>query len=142
MRICSSQHYIELVQRRHRSKPLMPMLKTYHVPIIHFDTIVGMLVLCTIPDPARAIDELHRVCGINGRLLLIEHVRLRQPALDRLQDWLTSAWKRMCAGCHLNRNTVELVERNGFHITKLTAYHGGLFVVIEARSQKQRTCTP
>ena len=47
-----------------------------------FDTVVATLVLCTIPDPERALSEVARVLKPDGRLLFIEHVRQPRP-----QDW-------------------------------------------------------
>jgi ubiquinone/menaquinone biosynthesis C-methylase UbiE len=35
-----------------------------------FDTFVGTLVFCTIPDPVKALDEIQRVCKPEGKLLL------------------------------------------------------------------------
>lgn len=84
-----------------------------------FDTVVGTLVLCTIPDPQRALYEIRRVCKPNGQVLLFEHVKINHLVLGRIQDWLTPIWKRLCDGCHLNRNTLELVKQTGFRVTSL-----------------------
>ena len=44
-----------------------------------FDTVICTLALCTIPDPARAVAEAHRVLRPGGRYVAFEHVR--SPAL-------------------------------------------------------------
>ncbi|GAB7388557.1 class I SAM-dependent methyltransferase [Bacillaceae bacterium] len=97
-----------------------------------FDTVVATLVLCTIPDPVLALREIRRVCKPEGRVLLFEHVRLNHPIWGSLQDWLTPIWKRLCDGCHLNRNTLEWIEKAGLRVIRLEKYSKDIFLVIEA----------
>jgi ubiquinone/menaquinone biosynthesis C-methylase UbiE len=77
-----------------------------------FDTVVGTLVCCTIPDPRQALCELQRVSKPGGTALLFEHVRVHRPLIGRLQEWLTPVWKRLAGGCHVNRDTLALWIRN------------------------------
>ncbi|WP_276352380.1 class I SAM-dependent methyltransferase [Cohnella caldifontis] len=99
-----------------------------------FDAAVGTLVFCTIPDPKTALEEIRRVCKPGGTLVLFEHVKMDQPALGKLQDWLTPAWKRMCGGCHLNRNTLQHVEQAGFRIRRTERMYKNLFLIVEAEN--------
>lgn len=85
-----------------------------------FDTVVATLVLCTVPDPARALAEAHRVLAPGGRLLFLEHVRHDDPARARKQDRITPVWRRVAHGCHPNRDTPALIADAGFEITELT----------------------
>jgi ubiquinone/menaquinone biosynthesis C-methylase UbiE len=96
-----------------------------------FDTVVGTLVFCTIPDPKEALVEIKRVSKPEARVLLFEHVKLEQPFLAKMQDKLTPYWKRICDGCHLNRDTVSLLEECDFEIENIHPYFNGLFIVIE-----------
>lgn len=98
-----------------------------------FDTIVGTLVLCTVPDPKLALQEIHRVGKSGATLLLFEHIRLESRWLGGLQDVLTPVWRKMCDGCHLNRDTPRLVEEAGMELMRIRPVHGKLFVSIEAR---------
>lgn len=84
-----------------------------------FDTVVSTLVLCTVPDPDRALQEIRRVLRPGGALLLVEHVRSSRPGLARLQDRLHGPWKAFGYGCHCNRDTGAALRRAGFDTTEL-----------------------
>ena len=79
-----------------------------------FDTVVFTLALCTIPDPARALRTARRVLRRDGSLLVLEHVRAREPGLAAWQDRLTPLWKTIAGGCHPNRDTRATIEAAGF----------------------------
>jgi ubiquinone/menaquinone biosynthesis C-methylase UbiE len=83
------------------------------------DLAVATLVLCTVPDPAAALAELRRVLVPGGRLLLIEHVRARNPALARWQDRLEKPWRFIGDGCHCNRDTAATLAAAGFKAIEL-----------------------
>ncbi|MDP4104917.1 MAG: methyltransferase domain-containing protein [Bacillota bacterium] len=100
-----------------------------------FDTVIGTLVFCTIPNVEKAIEEMKRVCKPEGRILLFEHVRMGNSILAHLQDWLTPFWKKICDGCCLNRNTVQVLKENGLEIVQLETYFKDLFVVAELIKQ-------
>jgi ubiquinone/menaquinone biosynthesis C-methylase UbiE len=101
-----------------------------------FDTVVCTLVFCTIPNPIKALQEIRRVCKPNGTVLFFEHVRLKHSSLGKLQDLLTPVWKRLCDGCHLNRNTREMINEAGFSIIQVKSYYKDIFLTIEARNIK------
>lgn len=86
-----------------------------------FDAVVYGLVLCTIPDPERALAEAHRVLRPDGRLVLLEHVRA-SGRLATWQDRLDPLWSRIAAGCHPNRDTRAAIERAGFTFAHFEAF--------------------
>ncbi|TWT25885.1 class I SAM-dependent methyltransferase [Planomicrobium sp. CPCC 101110] len=96
-----------------------------------FDSVVGTLVFCTIPEPKKALQEIRRVSKSGGKLLLFEHVRLEHKSLGKAQDLFTPIWKNMCDGCHLNRETLQLLEQSGIEIKKVEKHFNGLFLTIE-----------
>lgn len=98
-----------------------------------FDTVVATLVFCTIPDPNRAMQEIQRVCRPGAQILLFEHVKMDQQLLGKTQNALTPIWKKLCDGCHLNRDTLGLVEQSDLDIQKVLSHYGGLFLTIECR---------
>ena len=81
-----------------------------------FDTVVGTLVLCTIPDPERALSEVARVLRPGGRLLFLEHVRSGDPGLARWQDRLRPVWSFVAGGCQCNRDTLDTLERSPLEV--------------------------
>jgi ubiquinone/menaquinone biosynthesis C-methylase UbiE len=86
-----------------------------------FDAAVASLVLCTVPDPARALSELRRVIRAGGELRFLEHVRAERPRKARLQERLDQSriWPRMAGGCHCARDTVGMIEAAGFRIEQV-----------------------
>lgn len=101
-----------------------------------FDSVVGTLVFCTIPDPEKALQEIRRVCKPGAKILLFEHVRMDQQLLAKAQDLATPLWKKAFAGCHLNRDTLQLVEQAGLLVTKAQPSFRSLFLTIEAVETK------
>lgn len=87
-----------------------------------FDTVVASLVLCTIPDPGRALGEAHRVLRPGGTLRFYEHVRSDDPKLSARQDRWCRPWRWFGRGCHPNRRSVELIEDAGFRVQEAEEY--------------------
>lgn len=85
-----------------------------------FDTVVGTYVLCTVPDPGRALAEVVRVLAPGGRLLFLEHVHAGEgTALGRIQDLVELPHRYLAAGCHPNRRTAALLEASELEIERL-----------------------
>lgn len=97
-----------------------------------FDCVVCTLVLCSVTNPSKVIDEIKRVCKPDGQILLFEHVKVDQPRLSQIQNWLTPMWKRLCDGCHLNRDTINLIKGKEFKIVGIERYYKNIFIVVEA----------
>ena len=94
-----------------------------------FDAVIASLVFCTIGDVEQAMAEIARVLRPGGELRFFEHVRA-DGARGSVQDVLAPAWKRVAGGCHLNRTTGELFERDQrFDIAELDRLDVGIAVV-------------
>jgi ubiquinone/menaquinone biosynthesis C-methylase UbiE len=81
-----------------------------------FDTVALTLVLCTVPNPAAALQEIKRVLKPSGQFLFLEHVRSRNPSLAKWQDRLEKPWRFLGDGCHCNRDTVSAISAAGFQL--------------------------
>jgi SAM-dependent methyltransferase len=90
------------------------------------DTVVSTLVLCTVDDPGRALDEIARVLRPDGQLLFIEHVRAESARLAGWQDRLERPWRRFAVGCHCNRSTLRAIRDAGFTADAETARWRGM----------------
>jgi ubiquinone/menaquinone biosynthesis C-methylase UbiE len=83
------------------------------------DAAVCSLVLCSVPDQTRALNELRRVLRPGGELRFYEHVVAQNPlgrALQRGADM--TFWPRAFGNCHVTRDTCGAIERAGFSIER------------------------
>jgi ubiquinone/menaquinone biosynthesis C-methylase UbiE len=101
-----------------------------------FDTVVTSLVLCSVPDLPGVLAEIKRVLVPDGQLLLIEHTR-PPGRLGRLFDRLDPFWYRQ--SCHLNRRTVEEVQRAGFDVLGLDHWLAHIFTRLVATPRSRAT---
>ncbi|BDB12325.1 class I SAM-dependent methyltransferase [Thermus thermophilus] len=75
------------------------------------DLVVGTLVLCSVANPEKAIEEVHRVLRPGGAYLFLEHVAApRRTPLRFLQEAATPFFSLLGDGCHPNRETLSLVQ--------------------------------
>jgi len=92
-------------------------------PADSFDTVTAAFVLCTVPDPARALLEIARVLRPGGAYLFFEHVRAPDGSpLGMLQDLVVVPHRFVAAGCSPNRRTEQLLRSSPLRIQHLA--HG------------------
>lgn len=105
-----------------------------HLPFddASFDTAVCALSLCSIPDPAAAIDEMHRVLVPDGRLLLLDHIVSSWPPIHAAQ-WLLERITIRTANEHFTRRPLPLVEGAGFEIVETERLKAGTVERVFAR---------
>lgn len=84
-----------------------------------FDCISCTMVLCTVPDPAAALNEMARVLKPGGKLLFLEHVRSEDPVFARRQDRMERPWRFVADGCHCNRDSLAAIESSPFTVNAL-----------------------
>lgn len=98
-----------------------------------FDTAVSGLVLCSVEEPGRTLDELRRVLAPGGTLRLLEHVRATIAWHASLQDLAQPLWTRLTGGCRPNRDTEAALERTGFRVEEGTRRASGTMRRLVAR---------
>ena len=82
-----------------------------------FDAGIASLVLFSVPDQQRALEELRRVIRPGGELRFYEHVIAHPRRWARLQRFADATlWPRVSGGCHLSRDTEAAIEQAGFEI--------------------------
>ena len=90
------------------------------------DTVVTTWTMCSIPKPAKALQEMRRVLKANGRLIFLEHGSAPDSGVAAWQRRITPIWKRITGGCHLDRQVDQLITAAGFRIAELkTCYLRG-----------------
>jgi len=80
-----------------------------------FDYVVTTFVLCSIPDPVKALKEMRRVLKPSGEMINLEHMRSSNRFISRFEDLINPIIVSM-TGIHVNRKTVENVVKAGFAI--------------------------
>ncbi|SDO10530.1 class I SAM-dependent methyltransferase [Alkalicoccus daliensis] len=98
-----------------------------------FDTVVNTLVFCTIPEPEKAMKEIVRTVKPGGTVLFYEHVQPKNEVMRAVFNKATPLWKRICDGCHLNRDTETLIRNSPLEIVEKQASLNEIFIEITAK---------
>lgn len=84
-----------------------------------FDVVVGTLVMCSVPQPEKALAEIRRVLKPGGEYRFYEHVRYGNAFAAFCQDVATPVWRWFGAGCHPNRDTAQSIRDAGLEIVAI-----------------------
>lgn len=79
-----------------------------------FDCVVSTFVLCSVRSVEASLAEARRVLKPGGRLLLLEHVRSRDPGVARWQERLRPVWMTVFGGCDPTRQLGPALHAAGF----------------------------
>jgi ubiquinone/menaquinone biosynthesis C-methylase UbiE len=80
-----------------------------------FDFVVSTCVFCSVPDPVLGLREIKRVCKPDGRILMLEHMRSKNPVVGFLMDLLNPLTVRLW-GANINRRTMDNIRRAGLTV--------------------------
>ncbi|WP_084397988.1 class I SAM-dependent methyltransferase [Henriciella aquimarina] len=78
------------------------------------DTVIITFVLCTIPDWEGALSEARRVLKPGGEVLFSEHGLAPDEGIAKWQRRIEPVWKPLAGGCHLTRDTGQMLTGAGF----------------------------
>lgn len=86
-----------------------------------FEAAVATFVFCSVPDAVQGLRELGRVVKPDGRIFLLEHVRISEPEIvGKVMDLFDPLVMRLM-GPHINRRTEENVRRAGLEVQRVEA---------------------
>jgi ubiquinone/menaquinone biosynthesis C-methylase UbiE len=83
-----------------------------------FDYVITTFVLCTIPDPMKALKEMRRVLKPSGELIALEHMRSNDLLVALLEE-LINPVLFFLLGDHTTRHTIENIDKSGFTILEM-----------------------
>src|SRR5712692_3775099 len=93
------------------------------LPSEHFDSVLSTWTLCTIPNLARALEEIRRVLKPGGSFHFVEHGHAPDATVARWQERLEPLNKRLAGGCHLTRRIPDSIEQAGFALQAIDTYY-------------------
>ncbi|MGW5265011.1 class I SAM-dependent methyltransferase [Microbispora sp. NPDC004025] len=97
------------------------------------DTVVSTFTMCTIPDPAAAAREAHRVLRPGGRFVLAEHGPSSNPVIRAGMRLAEPLFVRSAAD-YLTRDPRPFLEQAGFELESVTRTTRGIgFRVLAVR---------
>ncbi len=110
----------------------VPHVQQIPHPNHSFDSVVGTLVFCSIPQPHIALAEIRRVLKPGGKLFLIDHVRSHHHWLGSTQEFLNPLWNTVTGGCNLNRDNETMIKDSGFKVERMKIGWYGLLKLLIA----------
>lgn len=100
-----------------------------------FDAVVATCVFCSVPNPVLGFTESGRVLKPDGKIYLLEHMRIQTEPFGKLMDAINPLVVRLM-GANINRRTLDNIQSAGLKIeTVQDLAMGGMFKLITARKK-------
>lgn len=80
-----------------------------------FDYAVTTCVFCSVPNPIKGLEEIRRVLKPTGKLIMIEHVLSKNPAIALIEH-ACNPMTKFFMGANINRNTKQNIIQAGMRI--------------------------
>lgn len=84
-----------------------------------FDSVVSVLVLCSVRDAQAVLAEAYRVLRPGGKLYFLEHVASADARVRAWQNRLNSVHRALTCGCELVRDTEQAIQTSSFTLQTL-----------------------
>jgi SAM-dependent methyltransferase len=108
------------VNHGQQRKPLVAECEAIPLEDGSVDAVLSTLVLCSVRDQRRSLEEIARVLRPGGVFVFAEHVAAgRRSILYRLQRIIAPVTRRFDHGCDPSRDTVSNIRRSPLKITEL-----------------------
>jgi SAM-dependent methyltransferase len=119
-RIAASGRTVSLIARPIEKKQLLAEGS--------FETIVSTWTLCTLPDPAAALNEVYRLLKPGGKFLFVEHGLAPDDEVVKWQKRFNGLTRKWGGGCNLDRDIEKIVRGSKLEVDKLEKFYltGGL----------------
>lgn len=88
-----------------------------------FDAALSTWTLCTIPDVASALQEIHRVLRPGGTFHFVEHGLAPDEDVQRRQRRFDPIHVALLGGCHVTRPIADLIVKAGFTMIKIDVFY-------------------
>ena len=82
-------------------------------PDASFDKVVAMYVVSVVPQPAKLLEELHRVCRPHGEIFVVNHFQSENPVLGTLERALAGFSSQIGFNPDLDLRELVPVAQNG-----------------------------
>ena len=109
-----------------------------------FDCVVSTFTLCSIPEVATALEEVHRVLRPGGRFVFLEHGISDDPGVRKWQARLNPLERHLADRCRLDLDIAaivrqapfEKVEVNRLEIEGLPRTHGTIYRGVSTKASQ------
>ena len=88
------------------------------LPTSSVDSVVCTFSLCSIPDPTKALNEIHRILKPGGKYYFCEHGISPDTSTKIFQNLTNVFYPKLSGGCHANRDILKLITDAGLNIVE------------------------
>lgn len=86
------------------------------LPTSSVDSVVCTFSLCSIPNPQKALKEIHRILKPGGKYYYCEHGISPDLSTRVFQNVTDIFYPKLSGGCHANRDISKLISESGLKI--------------------------